>query len=126
MADCDIFDTPGAGTRPEAMNSYVAEGLSLGPHTFVISPLPCCAKIALPYWARVIGSIVNDEADEACVKVTVRLFDENRNPIHENGDFMIIDGKETGEFDVKIVDFLKEARTYDIEVKRLADVSEFE
>ena len=43
-------------------------------------PLPCCANAALPFWARVIGTIRNTEGREAYVRVTVEILDQDINP----------------------------------------------
>jgi hypothetical protein len=102
-----------------------AEGLELGTVAFIISPLPCCAKAALPFWARVIGTVKNEERTEVYVRVTVEIMDKERRCGERYSDAMILDGLQMGEFDVKILEFRREARSYNLLIERVTDLSEF-
>lgn len=103
----------------------VGDGLESGAVAFVVSPLPCCAKAALAFWARVIGTVRNTERCEAYVRVTVEIMDDETTCGERYSDAMILDDLQTGEFDVKIVEFRREARSYNLLLEKLSDPSEF-
>jgi hypothetical protein len=98
--------------------AFIKEGedLELGDHAFLRPLPPCCAQIASPYWARVIGSVSNKRDCEALVKVLATLFDEAGAALGTHGDFMVLDGGEKSEFDIKITSFYDNVRTYGLEV----------
>jgi hypothetical protein len=109
--------TCGTGGNTPPRLSFVAAGedLELGSHAF-LRPLPaCCAQIASPYWARVIGAISNKGTDEVLARVVVTLFDEEGRALGTHEDFMTLDGGEKSEFDVKITGFYDNARAYGLE-----------
>ena len=108
--------TGGVAPPPELEYVRVAPGMEMGNHAF-LRPLPvCCAQIASPYWARVIGSVSNRRADEAPVRVAATLFDKNGHVLGEHTDFMILDSGEKSEFDIKITSFYEDVRAYGLEV----------
>lgn len=116
----------GACESPAITSVRVSGGLLVKSYAFVISPTPCCAQGALPFWAKVMGTIVNNEADETYVKVTARLLNRDLNPIGDYTEFMIIDGMGSGEFDVKITEFLRDASIFHLEIEKVSGLSEFE
>jgi hypothetical protein len=111
---------------PDITSVRVSGGLLLKSYAFVISPVPCCAQGALPFWAKAMGTIVNNEVDETYVKVTARLLNRDQGPIGEYAEFMIIDGMGSGEFDVKITEFLRDTQTFHLEIEKVSGLSEFE
>ena len=108
--------TGGVASPPELEYVRVAPGIDMGNHAF-LRPLPvCCAQIASPYWARVIGSISNKRADEAPVRVIATLFGPKGETLGEHTDFMILDSGDESGFDVKITSFYEDVRAYSLEV----------
>ena len=105
-----------AALPPKLEYVRVAPGLGLRNHA-LLRPLPvCCARIASPYWARVIGSISNKRAEEAPVRIVATLLGSNGEVLGEHSDFMILGGGDNGEFDVKITSFYEDVRAYGLEV----------
>lgn len=104
--------------------SYVTsgEGLELGNHAFLRPLPPCCAQIASPYWARIIGAVSNTGGREVLVKVIATLFDEEGTALGAHFDFMALDGGEKSEFDIKITSFYDHAYAYGLEVTESGDI----
>ena len=98
-----------------------APGLELGNHAF-LRPLPaCCAQIASPYWARVIGDISNNGSDEVLIHVSAIIFDEQGLSLGAHTDFMVLDPGDKSEFDIKISTFYDNACAYGLEVTESRD-----
>ena len=96
-------------------------GLQLGSHAF-LRPLPaCCAQIASPYWARVIGDVSNNGSDEVLINVSAIIFDEQGLPLGSHADFMVLDPGGKSEFDIKISTFYDNACAYGLEVTESHD-----
>lgn len=106
---------------PELSFIRTAPGLKLGNHVF-LRPLPaCCAQIASPYWARVIGDISNNGSEEVLVHVAAVIFDEQGSSLGEHTDFMVLGPGDKSEFDIKISTFYDNARMYGLEVTETHD-----
>jgi len=111
----------GVQAPPELSFVRTAPGLEVGHHAF-LRPLPaCCAQIASPYWARVIGDVLNKGSDEVLIHVAAVIFDEQGLSLGEHTDFMVLDAGCKGEFDIKISTFYDNARTYGLEVRETTD-----
>ena len=106
----------GTARPPELEYVRAADGLEIGNHAFLRPLPPCCAQIASPYWARVIGSVSNKRAHEAPVRVIATLYDKNGHTLGEHADFMILDSGDESEFDIKITSFYENVRAYGLEV----------
>ena len=109
-------------SAPPQLSCVRTEGdLELGSHAFLRPLPPCCAQIASPYWARVIGAVSNKGTREVPVKVVATLFDEGGRVLGTHSDFMLLDGGERSEFDIKITSFYDNVRTYSLEVVETED-----
>jgi hypothetical protein len=101
---------------PELSFIRTVPGLELGNHAF-LRPLPaCCAQIASPYWARVIGDISNNGSDEVLIHIAAVILDNDGLPLGEHTDFMVLGPGERSEFDIKISIFYDNARAYGLKV----------
>ena len=107
---------------PELAYVKTAPGLELGNHAFLRPLPPCCAQIASPYWARVIGAVSNSRSDEALIQVIATLFDDDGTVLGTHADFMVLDGGEKSEFDIKITKFYDRVRTYGLEAADSGDL----
>jgi len=111
----------GIQAPPELSFVRTPPGLEVGHHAF-LRPLPaCCAQIASPYWARVIGDVFNKEGDEVLIHVAAVIFDEHGLSLGEHTDFMVLEAGGKGEFDIKISTFYDNARAYGLEVRETSD-----
>ncbi len=104
--------------KPRLSAVSVAQGIELRDPLFLPTLLRCCAQLALPYMAKVIGKIGNHLADEVMVKVTVALLDGREKSIGEKSDVLALEPGEWGEFEVKIVEMNTRAVRYRITVER--------
>jgi hypothetical protein len=115
----DGKDTAGfAGSSPRLAALSVAEGMEVRSPLLLPTLLPCCAQLALPYMAKVIGGIGNHFKDEVLEKITVVLLNEEGDPIGETSDLIALDQGEWGEFEVRIPEIGDGVRGYRINVER--------
>lgn len=103
-------------SEPECIDVRSTDGIAFEGHVFLLSLLPCCAQLALPYWAKVSGWLTNAREEEAVLNITVTLFDENAKPLADYSDVVAIEPGEKGTFDVKLFDFQTSVQTYTIKV----------
>ncbi len=99
-------------------NIDIIDGVTLENHVFLISQLPCCAQLALPYRAKITGRIKNDMTEDVLLAVTVTLRDNNGLALAEYNDVIAIDEKQKGEFEVKLIEYDDRAKTYSLTVKK--------
>jgi len=78
--------------------------------------MPCCGLLALPFWAKISGWLINERPEESLITVTVTLFDDRNNVLADYSDTIAIEPGEKGAFDVKLLDFQEIAETYAIAV----------
>ena len=98
-------------------NIYVTEGITLENHIFLVSQLPCCAQLALPFWAKITGRIINNRGEEMLLTATVSLFDNDGLMLADYSDVMALDGGQKGEFEVKLFEHHERAKTYALVIK---------
>ena len=96
---------------------HVTEGIVLESHIFLVSQLPCCAQLALPFWAKITGRIINNKAEEKLLTVTITLFDNDGLAFTDYTDVMALDGWQKGEFEVKLAEHHDRAKTYTLTIK---------
>jgi hypothetical protein len=101
-------------------NINIAEGVILESHIFLVSQLPCCAQIALPYWAKITGRIINDKAEERLLTIVATIFDSDGLALTDYIDVIALDGGQKGEFEVKLVEDHDKAKTYALTIKETA------
>ncbi len=112
----------GTTQPPELAYAKAAPGLELGNHAFLRPLPPCCAQIASPYWARIIGAVSNERSDEALIQVIATLFDDDGTVLGTHTDFMVLDGGDKSEFDIKITKFYDHVRMYGLEATDSGDL----
>lgn len=92
------------------------DGITFEGHVFLLSLMPCCGLLALPFWAKISGWLVNERQEEALLSIMVTLFDEKQEPLASYSDVIAVEAGEKGSFDVKLVDFQEASQTYTITV----------
>ncbi|MBA4389861.1 MAG: hypothetical protein C0399_02865 [Syntrophus sp. (in: bacteria)] len=100
--------------RLQCHDTKIVDGILLENHLFLISLLPCCAQLALPYWAKITGRIMNQRTDEVLLNIMVTLFDDCGSPLTDYTDMIALESGEKGEFEVKLVEYHDRAKTYTI------------
>jgi hypothetical protein len=95
----------------------VPEGIVLESHIFLVSQLPCCAQLALPFWAKITGRIINNKAEEMLLTIVATVFDNDGLALTDYTDVMALDGGQKGEFEVKLVEYHDRAKTYTLKIK---------
>jgi hypothetical protein len=93
-----------------------AEGLEISDHLFLLSLLPCCAQLALPYWAKVTGGIWNRTARDLTAVVSVTLFDIRHEVLAHYSDTVLLDAGDRSNFEVKLVEFGDRTVSYRLEI----------
>jgi hypothetical protein len=97
--------------------SDVPADIVLESHIFLVSQLPCCAQIALPYWAKITGRIINNQAKEVLLTIVATVFDNDGLTLADYSDVMALDGGQKGEFEIKLVEHHDRAKTYALTIK---------
>jgi hypothetical protein len=95
------------------------DGIELENHIFLVSQLPCCAQIALPYWAKITGRIRNNLSREVLLNIVATLFDDDDLMLADYTDVIALDSGEQGEFEVKLIEYHDRAKTYAIAIKEM-------
>lgn len=116
-ANDTICPTSPAFQRLMCNDIYVIEGIALEDHIFLVSQLPCCAQLALPYWAKITGRVINNRVEEMLLAIVVTLFDSDGLMLTEYSDVMALDEGQRGEFEVKLVQDHDRATTYALTIK---------
>jgi hypothetical protein len=98
-------------------NTKIVDGILLESHLFLLSLLPCCSLLALPYWAKITGRIINEGTEEMLLNIMVTLFDDGGAPLTNYTDMIALDGGEKGEFEVKLIEYHDRAKTYTISIE---------
>jgi len=108
--------TPENHKELQCLNVNCADGITFEDHVFLLSLMPCCGLLALPYWAKISGWLINERQEEAVLGIAVELLDESAEPVATYSDVIAIEAGEKGSFDVKLVDFQDVVQTYTITV----------
>jgi len=108
--------TPQDQKEPRFTGMTSIDGISIEGQVFLPSLMPCCGLLALPFWAKISGWLVNERADEALITVTVTLFDASEKSLADYSDTIAVDAGQKSAFDVKLLDFQEIAETYSITV----------
>ena len=108
--------TPQDQKEPRCTGMRSIDGITIEGQVFLPSLMPCCGLLALPFWSKVSGWLINERQEEALVTVTVTVFDEKNNTLADYSDTIAVDPGQKGAFDVKLLDFQEIAETYSIAV----------
>lgn len=92
------------------------EDIELKRHVVLFPPMPCCAQLAAPFWAKIIGSIVSKRDIELLIETTITLYDQDRNVIRECSDSMFLEDRGEVEFDVPIPHLVPIPSMYSIKI----------
>ncbi|MCX8110673.1 MAG: hypothetical protein N3D15_05445 [Syntrophorhabdaceae bacterium] len=98
------------------MDVHLPEDIELKRHVVLFPPMPCCAQLAAPFWAKVIGSIVSKRDMESLIETTVTLYDQDRKVIKECSDCMFLEDGGEVEFDIQIPHLLPIPSMYSIKI----------
>ncbi len=93
------------------------EYVEIGKQIFLISQLPCCANLALPYWAKITGDIINRGSDEKLLSVEAVILDQDNNAICSFEDFIALESGSKGKFEILIFQYDERAKAYALAVK---------
>lgn len=105
-------------SQPLSCNSIqITEGIVLENHILLVSQLPCCAQLALPFWAKITGRIINNKTEEVLLTVVATLFDNDGLTLADYTDAVALDEGQKGEFEVKLVEYHDRAKTYALTIK---------
>lgn len=96
-------------------------GLVIERNILLMSPGACCAQTTLPFWARIILPARNDTEEEHLACVTITLFDATGVALAEYSDVLALEAGETGEFDVKLVEYGDRTATYTVLARFVAE-----
>lgn len=107
-----------AGKTPMLTGIETMPGLELKEPIFLSSLLPCCARLALPFMAKIIGGIRNCTSDDLMIKVAVSLLDAQGAPIAEYFEVLALDADEKGQFEVKLIEMPDEVTGYRISAEK--------
>jgi hypothetical protein len=108
--------TPQDQKEPRCKGMCSIDGISVEGQVFLPSLMPCCGLLALPFWAKVSGWLINEREEEALITVTVTLFDTQDKVLADYSDVIAVETGQKGAFDVKLLDFQEIAETYSIAV----------
>ena len=106
--------TPQDQKEPRCTGMRSIDGISIEGQVFLPSLVPCCGLLALPFWAKVSGWLLNEREEEALITVTVTLFDDKDNALADYSDTIAVESGQKGAFDVKLLDHQEIAETYSI------------
>jgi len=107
---------PNAFQHLSCSDIRIIDGITLENNIFLVSQLPCCAQLALPFWAKITGRITNNRTEEMLLTVVATLLDNNGLPLAEYTDVMALDAAEKGEFEVKLTEHHDSATSYRLTV----------
>lgn len=108
--------TPQDQKQPQCTGIESIEGIKVEGQVFLPSLMPCCGLLALPFWAKISGWLMNQRSEEAVVSVAVTLFDDKGAALADYSDIIAVDAGKRGTFDVKLLAFQEIAETYSIAV----------
>jgi len=106
----------------EIIDIIVPEHIELKKHIVLFPPIPCCAQLAAPFWAKIKGTIENKDAKEYLIKIAVSLYDGHREEIKKCSETMFLESKRTSEFDIQIPHLNPIPSMYSIEIKIVEEV----
>ncbi len=112
----DFFIEEETKKRFKFLDAHLPEALDLKRHVVLFPPMPCCAQLAAPFWAKIIGLINNRTDKELLIEATVILYDQYRNIIKECSEDMFLDGISECEFDIQIPHLMPVPSMYSIKV----------
>lgn len=93
-----------ADTALPIRSVVVPDGIEVSDILFLTSLLPCCAQIALPYWAKITGVIRNLTAGDRRIGVTASLVTASGSVAERYTDTVDLEGGERSSFEIKLIE----------------------
>ncbi|MEN6615827.1 MAG: hypothetical protein ABFD12_04665 [Syntrophorhabdus sp.] len=109
--------TPQDQKQPKCTGIESIDGIAVEGQVFLPSLMPCCGLLALPFWAKISGWLINERQEEAVISVAVTLFDDKGMVLADYSDVIAVDAGQKCSFDVKLLAFQEIAETYSIAVR---------
>ncbi|MDD5008140.1 MAG: hypothetical protein PHU49_05425 [Syntrophorhabdaceae bacterium] len=115
----DNTDCQGTGPfkRPELADINVSPEIELKSHIFLMSPAPCCAQSALPFWAKLSGKLHSRKREDVLASAVVTLYDDCGANIIQYSDTFALEAGEITEFEVKLLEFRDMTKSYSITIE---------
>lgn len=106
----------------ELIDISVPEYIELKNHLVLFPPIPCCAQLAAPFWAKVIGALLNKDKKEYLVEIVIVLYDDHKKVLKECSEAMFLESGRTGEFDIQIPHLTPIPSMYSMKIQILEEV----
>jgi len=115
-ADSNECRETGLLEKPELAEISISSGIELKSHIFLLSPAPCCAQSALPFWGKVQGKLCSSKTEDVLASAIVTLYDDGGSNIIQYSDTFAIEAGATTEFEVKLLEFRDLTKSYSITI----------
>ncbi|HOJ42791.1 MAG TPA: hypothetical protein PK800_01600 [Syntrophorhabdaceae bacterium] len=96
--------------------------MELKKHVVLFPPMPCCAQLAAPFWAKIIGIIENKAPKEYLIEIVVSLYDTHKTFINKCSETMFLENNKTSTFDIEIPHLTPTPSMYSIKINILEEV----
>lgn len=106
----------------ELLDIQTPKFITLKKHRILFPPVPCCAQLAAPFWAKAIGSIENKDKKEYLIEIVITLYDSKKTVLNECSDTMFLENGKTGEMDIQIPHLTPIPSMYSIKINILEEV----
>jgi hypothetical protein len=103
--------------KPELAEIHVSPGIELKSHIFLLSPAPCCAQSALPFWGKILGKLHSNRPEDALASAIVTLYDDGGSNIIQYSDTFALEAGKITEFEVKLLEFRDMTKSYSITIE---------
>ncbi len=111
-------EQPSSAKVPALVGIETMPGIELKDPIFLPSLLPCCAQLALPFMAKIIGDVRNCTPAEVMIEVAVSLLDGSGTRLADYSDVLALEADEKGRFEVKLIELPDEVAGYRITVAK--------
>jgi hypothetical protein len=102
--------------KPELKDIHVSPGIELKSHIFLLSPAPCCAQAALPFWGKVSGKLHSNRSEDVLASAIVTLYDDSDSNLIQYSDTFALEAGTITEFEVKLLEFRDMTTSYSITI----------
>lgn len=102
--------------KPELAEIRVSPEIELKNHIFLLSPAPCCAQSALPFWGKILGKLHSNKSEDVLVSAVVTLYDDCGSNLIQYSDTFALEAGEITEFEVKLLEFRDMTKSYSITI----------
>lgn len=102
--------------EPELTEIRVSPEIELKSHIFLLSPVPCCAQSALPFWGKVQGKLYSSKQEGVLASAIITLYDDGGSNLIQYSDTFALEAGVTTEFEVKLLEFRDLTKAYSITI----------